>query len=232
MLIKGNTTQRLEEEARERLFSKPRTALNDLFERWKCRSKACKNYDLHCWVDVAENKHYPFDSGDASRWVKSIPEHASLERPSDRLRAQLVCKAASKGRNSSVHSTGSTNGGTVNHFNITLPTPIGRYMDRYAATMQSPPGRRHSAHMPSSSPARSEADWRSETERYFEYLVNKFPGDKEKLLAAKQILLSNDVDLKSYKDIEPETFEKWDITWGIAKKICRDVKIFQMEDIY
>jgi len=226
-----STTERLEEEARERLSSKPRTALNDLLERWKCREKACKNYDLYCWVDIADNKHYPFNSGDASRWIKTIPEHASLERPSDRLRAQLIRKAASKGRNSNVHTTSSSNGGTVNNFNITLPTP-GPYGARHAGPFQSPPNRRYSARMPSSSPARSEADWHAETERYFEFLINKFPEDRERLLAAKQTLLSNDVDLKSYKDIELETLEKWDITWGIAKKICRDVKVFQMDDIY
>ena len=86
--------------------------------------------------------------------------------------------------------------------------------------------------MPSTSPARSEADWRAETECYFEYLIKKFPGDQEKFLAAKQILLANDVDLKAYKHLDRDMLEKWDISWGIAEKIRRDIKVFQMEDIY
>ena len=194
------------------------------------------NYDHHCWVDVADDKHYRFDSGDASRWAKTVPEYASVKRPSDRLRAQLIRKSASKGRDSNkVQTTSSGHGSTVNHFNFSMPTPA-QYMDRHVSTPQSrentPNGRHFSHRIPSTSPARSEADWRAETERYFEFLINKFPGDREKLLAAKQMLLANDINLKSYKEIDRETLEKWDITWGIAKKICCDVKVFQMKDIY
>ena len=65
---------------------------------------------------------------------------------------------------------------------------------------------------PSTSSACSESDWRAETERYFEYLIRKFPGDQTKLLSAKQMLLANDVDLKAYKRLDHGTFEKWDIS--------------------
>jgi len=98
--------------------------------------------------------------------------------------------------------------------------------------LSSPNERHKSYRMPSTSPARSEADWHAETECYFEYLIKKFLGDKEKFIAAKQMLLANDVDLKAYKDLDRDTLEWWDISWEIARKICRDVKVFQMEDIY
>jgi hypothetical protein len=228
------TTDRLEEDARERLADKTKVPLNDILERWKCRSKACKNFDFYCFVDAADNTHYAFDSSDASRWAKTIPHSSSIDRPSDRLRAILVRKAkkASNGSDANIQtSMSSGNGGTVNNFNITLPTP-GRYMDRRLGTIHSPENTPNRPRMPSTSPARSEVDWRAETDRYFEYLTKKFPGDTDKLLAAKQTLLVNDVDLKSYKDVDHEALEIWDITWGIMKKICRDVKVFQMEDIY
>ena len=237
MLIQGSTTNRLEEEAIDRLASRPKTALNEILERWKCRTKSCINYDHHCWVDIADDKHYPFDSGDASRWAKTIPEFASLERPSDRLRAQLIRKSAlkAKGRSSIERDqmTSSTHGSTVNNFTFTMPTPA-QYMDRYFPINQShtntPKSRNARRHL-STSPAHSESDWRAETERYFEYLINKFPGDEEKFLAAKQTLLANDVDLKAYKHLDHDILEKWDISWGIAERIRRDVKVFQMEDI-
>ena len=63
-------------------------------------------------------------------------------------------------------------------------------------------------------------------------MINKFPGDEEKFLAAKQTLLANDVDLKAYKHLDHDILEKWDISWGIAERIRRDVKVFQMQDIY
>jgi len=230
-----STTNRLEEEAMDRLASRPKTALNDILQRWKCHTKSCMNYDHHCWVDIADNKHYPFDSGDASRWAKAIPEYESLEHPSDRLRAQLIRKVA-KGKDSAnkVQSTSSGHGSTVNNFTFTMPNP-GQYMlptGLHTGMLPSPNERRRSYRMPSTSPARSEADWRAETECYFEYLIKKFPGDQEKFLAAKQILLANDVDLKAYKHLDRDMLEKWDISWGIAEKIRRDIKVFQMEDIY
>ena len=223
----------------DRLANRPKTALNEILQHWKYRTKACANYDHHCWVDIADDRHYPFDSGDASRWAKTIPEFVSLERPSDRLRAQLIRKAASKvkGRWDLQTTPNSNHGSTVNNFTFTMPTPA-QYMSYYLSTSVAPGGapsspneRRHNHRPPSTSPARSEADWRAETERYFEFLINKFPGDREKLLAAKQMLLANDVDLKAYKHLDYNTLEKWDISWGIAEKIRRDVKVFQMENI-
>ena len=108
-------------------------------------------------------------------------------------------------------------------------------MDRYFPINQShtntPKSRNERRHL-STSPAHSESDWRAETERYFEYLINKFPGDEGKFIAAKQTLLANDVDLKAYKHLDRDILEKWDISWGIAERIRRDVKVFQMEDIY
>ena len=226
----------------DRLASRSKTALNEIFRRWKCQVKACMNYDHHCWIDIADNKHYSFDSGDASRWAKTIPEFASLERPSDRLRAQLIQKAASKvkGHDSvaQAQTPSSRHGSTINNFSFAMPTPM-QYMDHLNGSFNSSStpsaGYKHYHHdrrHPSTSPARSDADWRAETERYFEFLIKKFPGDKDKFLAAKLMLLANDVDLKAYKELDRDTLESWDISWGIAKKICRDVKIFQMEDIY
>jgi len=71
----------------------------------------------------------------------------------------------------------------------------------------SPNERHRSYRMPSTSPACSEAYWCAEIERYFEYLIKNFPGDKEKFVAAKQMLLANDFDLKLYKDFNCDALE-------------------------
>jgi len=38
-------------------------------------------------------------------------------------------------------------------------------------------------------------------------LIKNFPGDKEKFVAAKQMLLANDFDLKLYKDFNCDALE-------------------------
>src|SRR5437667_465186 len=83
-------------------------------KRWKCDLKSCKNYGHDCWVDDADSKHYTFDSGDASHWAKSIPDHASIDRPSDRLRTHLMRKDAGKRHDSNTQTTTSSHGNIHN----------------------------------------------------------------------------------------------------------------------
>src|SRR2546423_312893 len=106
--------------------------------------------------------------------AETIPEHFSLDRPSDRLPTQLVCKAASIRRDSKVQTT--CNGSVVNNINITISLPCS-CTPRHVVTEQGSENipNSHFVPMPSISSTGSEADWRAETERYFEYLIKKFP---------------------------------------------------------
>jgi hypothetical protein len=209
--------------------------LDEIYKRWKCDLKSCKNYGHYCWVDDADSKHYTFDSGDASRWAKSIPDHASIDRPSDRLRTHLMRKDAGKRRDSNTQTTTSSHGNIHNHFNFSLPSTT-PYPDRRfpagCSPQDTPIGRRYSRHMPSTSPPLSDPDGHAEIDRYFDWLINKYPADKAKLIHAKETLHERDLDLKSLRKMDNGTLENWSITWGIADKIRREIKTFQKEDIY
>src|SRR5204862_7155518 len=39
-----------------------------------------------------DDRHYAFDSSDASCWTKSIPEYVSIDRPSDKLCCAKRCE--------------------------------------------------------------------------------------------------------------------------------------------
>lgn len=215
----------------ERLANRPKTSLEEIYKRWKCDLKSCKNYGHYCWIDNADDKHYAFDSSDASRWTKAIPEHASIDRPSDNLRAHLVRKDG-KRRNVNVQNTTSSHGNIHNHFNLALPSGTPYYDRRYFVgyTPEATPRRRRFRHL-SSSP-RSNPDGHAEVDRYFNWLIDKYPVDNEKLLYAKSKIQEQDLDLKSVKLLNDKTFKEWLVTDGIADKIRRNIKTFQREDIY
>jgi hypothetical protein len=70
-------------------------------------------------VDIANEKHYPLTSTDASRWTKATPEFTTVEQPSERLRAMPLRKAAEKRpRDSNVQTTTSSYG-NIHKYNIT-----------------------------------------------------------------------------------------------------------------
>jgi len=119
----------LEEEAEERLANRPKTSLDQIYKHWRCDTKSCTNYGHLCWVDFADNKHYPFDTGDAKHWVKAIwIDCASVEHPSDNLRISLVRKANSKIKtNSNVSNATSSHGNIYNHMYFNMPSPSGFY---------------------------------------------------------------------------------------------------------
>jgi hypothetical protein len=204
----------LEEEAEERLANRPKTSLDEIYKRWKCDSKSCKNYGHYCWIDITDDKHYTFDAGDASRWAKSIPDYATVERPSDRLRTQLIRKANTK-HDSSIKNTTSSHGNIHNHMHFNVPSPT-QYFDRrfYGSysPQNTPHDRRISRRMPSTSPPRSDPDGHAELDRYFNWLINKYPADKEKFLLAKDKLHEHDLDLKTIRKLENTTLEKWGMT--------------------
>jgi hypothetical protein len=225
----------LEEEAEERLANRPKLSLDEIYKRWACNLKSCKNYGHHCWVDVADDKHYAFDAGDAGRWAKSIPDFATIERPSERLRTQLIRKANAKQRDSNIQNTTSSHCNIHNHMHFNMPSPA-QYFDRRSHSSYSPQTtphrRRNNRRMPSTSPACSDPDGHAELDRYFDWLIKKYPADKEKLLLAKEPLHKRDLDLKAIRKLENTTLESWGMTLGIADKIRREIKIFQEEDIY
>lgn len=228
--MQKTTTDKLEEEAEERLSNRPKTKLDEIYKRWKCELKSCTNFQRYCWVDIADEKHYPLTSTDASRWAKAIPDFATVEQPSERLRSMLFRKAAgNRPRDSNVQTTTSSHGNIHMHFNMASPS---QYFGQRFGSIYSPQNTPSRHRLPSTSPARSDPDGHAELDRYFNWLIRKYPGDKEKLLSAKDKLHERDLDLKSIRKLPNSTLEGWGITWGIADKIKREIKDFQDEDIY
>jgi hypothetical protein len=119
------------------------------------------------------------------------------------------------------------------HFNVPPPA---QYFDRRSYSSYSPQSTSHdhrnNHRMPSISPPLSDPDEYAELDRYFNWLISKYPADKEKLFLAKDKLHEHDLDLKSIRKLENTTLENWGLTWGIADKIRREIKVFQNEDIY
>ena len=209
--------------------------MDEVYKRWKCENTNCKNYDKYCWVDI-DDKHYTLTAQDCSRWAKAIPEHATIDRPSDRLRSHLVKQQIEKKKDSNVQTTTSSHGNTINNFHLALPTNTPYFSRQYkigSSPDQTPTGRHRSSHrMPSTSPAHSDPNSYEEVDRYFEWLDKKYPADKAKFQHAKDQLHERDIDLKTLRKLDNDILVSWSISWGIAAKIRRDIKQFQEEDIY
>lgn len=217
--------------------------LDEIYKRWKCESKSCKNYQKHCWVDPADDKHYSFDTQHARRWAKAIPGWATVEHPSENLRGQLVRKEHDLNkRDTATQNSTSSHGNTNNYFNFTMPTMPGLTpnVSGRSSTAYSPrqtPQRRRSRRHPSTSPIASNPDGHRQVDSYFEWLIEKYPADKQKLLNAKDQLHERDLDLRTLQFLSHEQLEAWTITWGIADKIKREIKEFpgaplDEEDLY
>jgi len=117
-----------------------------------------------------------------------------------------------------------------NHFNINLP-------DFLAANRRpfdlgsSPPAvknRKKSSCVPDSSPVLSDDEPDTELDRYFAYLADKFKKDVGKLTEAKTALANQDLDLRGIHETDVKVIEGYGITYGLALKIKRCIKEFQV----
>ena len=205
------------------MADRPKTKLDELYKHWKCDLKACMNYGYYCWVDSANDKHYTITTGNASHWVKAIPEFASIDRPSDQLHMHFMQQASQNKKKSNIQTTTSSHGNTINNFHLALPSST-PYVSRRYSTISSPDhtpvGRRSSFRMPSTSPAQSDPDGHAEVDRYFAWLIRKYPADKDKLLQAKDKIHEEDLDLKAIHTLEINILKSWSKTLGIVDKIC------------
>jgi hypothetical protein len=189
-------------------------------------------------VDAADGKHYAITASDASRWVKAIPKYASIEHPTDNLRIAFIKRANSMRPETSITTSTSSQGNIHQHFNLGFPYGSGHLghsgqgLYNGFGPQNNTPERDFRLRMPSTSPAHSNPEGHVEVDRYFEWLTAKFPGDREKLIRAKDELHGRDIDLKTLRKLPHKELGEWGISWGIADKIRREIKTFQVEDIY
>jgi hypothetical protein len=138
-------------------------------------------------------------------------------------------------KTSNVQNSTMSHGNIQNHMYFQMPSPS-TFFPGYASTQMSPqmsPGMYKNQHRhPSTSPARSDPDGHAELDRYFMWLIGKYPADKERLLSAKDKLHDKDVDLKTLRKLELTILEAWGISWGVGDKIKYEIKDFQCLDIY
>jgi hypothetical protein len=124
-----------------------------------------------------------------------------------------------------------TQGGIQNNFSINLPDLLSRGRRLYGLGSSPPAPVHHKKHpsIRSSSPILSDDDTGTEFDRYFEYLTHKFKRDTEKLAAAKTALADQDLDLRGIHETDPSVLVQYGMTYGLALKIKRYIKDFQLE---
>lgn len=83
--------------------------------------------------------------------------------------------------------------------------------------------------MHSSSLVLSEDGTGTKFDRYFEYLSNKFKKDVQKLALAKEAIVEQDLDLRGIYEMKPAVLVQYEMTYGLALKIKRYIKDFQLE---
>jgi hypothetical protein len=144
----------------------------------------------------------------------------------------LVRKANdNKRKQTPVQNATSSHGNTNNYFNIAMPntgmvgfTPNASRQSSSVYSPQQTPRRRH--RNPSTSPVISNPDGNVQLDSYFEWLIKKFPAIKQKLLSAKEQLHERDIDLRTIQLLDHEQLGAWNITYGVADKIKREIKEF------
>ena len=67
-----------------------------------------------------------------------------------------------------------------------------------------------------------------ELDRYFDYLTGRFTKDAEKLTEVKTALVNQDLNLRGIHETEASVLEQYGMTYGLALKIKRYIKEFQV----
>lgn len=103
---------------------------------------------------------------------------------------------------------------------------------RFFSPQESPQNRHSTRRIPSTSPARSDPDGRAEVDRYFAWLIKKYPADDERLVSAKDKVHEKGLDLVTLRKIDNLVLDGWGIVWGLADKIKREIKAFQDYELH
>jgi hypothetical protein len=61
---------------------------------------------------------------------------------------------------------------------------------------------------------------------YMDWVIARHPSEVETLLKVKDRLLKDLVDLDIVRNMSKDDAVHWDIPWGLAKRLKRDVKAF------
>jgi len=77
-----------------------------------------------------------------------------------------------------------------------------------------------------SSPVASDSDPEVELGGYIDYLIEQTPSQKDLLLAAKEKLLAEALDLPGIRALDNVTWARLDIPLGIGLRLQRKVKIY------
>src|SRR5271154_3565252 len=79
---------------------------------------------------------------------------------------------------------------------------------------------------PATSPIAPHPDGHAQVDNFFDWLTDKYPADKQRLLNAKDQLQDHDIDLATLQFMSNEQLGLWNISWGMAAKIKREIKEF------
>ena len=220
-----------------------------MYTRWKCTSKACKNFENgYCYIDGG--KHVEFDFVDANTWERAIKKNkATLEAPSDNLLASMIKKnyrlsaAQMISRKQALSTTPSYHTQNHTHFYFGDIEKIARHGRDQARDIDStiPPTARHTtptavAHynqdpLPSS-PIVAESDSEEEVRKYFDDLIKKEKAlnFKRMLENAKEKMLENGIKISQIRRLRDDQLEKMEITEiGIQMTIRAGVHDFKTE---
>jgi len=103
-------------------------------------------------------------------------------------------------------------------------TPYPNRRSSAAYSPQETPQRRRKS--PATSPIAPHPDGHAQVDNFFDWLIDKYPADKQKLLDAKDQLQDRDIDLATLQFTSNEQLGLWKVSWGMAAKIKREIKEF------
>jgi hypothetical protein len=158
--------------------------------------------------------------------------NASVERPTERLRLKLMRAQNPTNKTTNINNVSTpTQGGIQTHFSVNFPDfrPTNRWHYDLEAVRQNQFDEKGIILFLRSSPVLSEDDTGTEFDRYFEYLANKFKRDADKLNTAKIAIANQDLDLRGIHETDPNALVQYGMTYGLALKIKRYTKDFQLE---
>ena len=168
---------------------------------------------------------------EASAWAKSIPQFASLTRPTDRLLKRIKKKAFDTNSRNDSNVQLSSKHGAIN-INFTVPpgaaTP---HLDRRTSFLNPATPTSHTTRprMPSTSLALSDVDPNAARNRFFDALYAKYPSEKEKFADAKAKLDAEEYNLKTIHRVfhDPAEWDSLSVKKGLGHQIRDKIKPFQ-----
>jgi hypothetical protein len=226
------TTDRLIEEATERDNERPTNYIHAILERWTCSRKGCRNHAKHCFVDsINGGKHLPIDSDDVRNWNIDIPsEKATIEIPSDRVRASMLSKSEQHQKHSEKGKVRPQQEPTIiinNHIHLNSPRRTYRNVP-YSNNEENVEFSPHRMSM-KSSPISSDSDPDASIDAYINWHIKKTPTHEEFLSDAKVKLLGQGMTMKMLRKLERQDYKSIDVPMGVGMRLTEEIKIYKQD---